>query len=135
MSGTSIIAQISTSQKKTKCSQSVFILEYTVEKKKKICDSSLDLGNYRSSYGSKEHLRRSFFCGYFLLFMSYVCPRYAFLSVPCSLVLTCWERAGLFAVLCVVFSCVYVTFPYCVLGQVWYFIVLTPDIFLALYFA
>ena len=28
------------------------------------------------------------------------------LSVPCSLVVTCWERAGLLAVLCVAFSCV-----------------------------
>ena len=27
-------------------------------------------------------------------------------SVPCSLVVTCWKRADLLAVVCVVFSCV-----------------------------
>ena len=44
------------------------------------------------------------------------------LSVPCSLVVTCWERADLLALLYVMFSCVFVTFPYGVLGQVWYLI-------------
>ena len=48
------------------------------------------------------------------------------LSVPCSLVVTCLERADLFALLCVMFSCVFVTFPYGVLGQVWYLIVSIP---------
>ena len=42
------------------------------------------------------------------------------LSVPCSLVVTCWEKADLLALLYVMFSCVLVTFPYGVLGQVWY---------------
>ena len=42
------------------------------------------------------------------------------LSVPCGLVVTCWERANLLALLCVMFSCV------CVLGQVWYLIVSVP---------
>ena len=37
------------------------------------------------------------------------------LSVPCSLVVTCWERADLLAHLYVMFSCVFVTFPYGVL--------------------
>ena len=47
------------------------------------------------------------------------------LSVPYSLVVTCWERDGLLALMyvCDVF-CVFVTFPYGVLGQVWYFIVM-----------
>ena len=44
----------------------------------------------------------------------------------------CWERADLLARLCVVFSCVFVTFPYDVPGQVWYLI---PDLCLTLYFA
>ena len=40
---------------------------------------------------------------------------------------TCWERADLLALLCGMFSCVFVTFPYGVLGQVWYLIVSIPD--------
>ena len=47
-----------------------------------------------------------FQCGTFLLFMFHDCLYYTVLSVPCSLVITCWERAGLLALLCVVFSCV-----------------------------
>ena len=35
---------------------------------------------------------------------------HAFLSVHCSLVVTKWERAGLLALLCVVFCCVFVAF-------------------------
>ena len=64
--------------------------------------------------------RRYFFCGNFLLFVFHVC--YAVSSVYCSLVVTCLERAGLFVLLCVMFSCVFVTFPYGVMGQVWYLI-------------
>ena len=52
----------------------------------------------------------------------------------CSLVVTCWDRAGLLALLCVVFSCGFVTFPYGALGQVWYLIVLIPDLCLPLLF-
>ena len=51
------------------------------------------------------------------------------------LVVTYWERADLFALFCVVLSCVFVTFPYCVPGQVWYWIVSIPDLCLPLYFA
>ena len=53
---------------------------------------------------------------------------YAFLSVSCSHVVTCWERADLLALWCVVFSCVVVTFPYGILGQRWYLIVSIPDL-------
>ena len=35
-----------------------------------------------------------------------VCLCCAVLSVPCSLVVTCWERADLLALLCVVLYCV-----------------------------
>ena len=66
--------------------------------------------------------------------MFHVCLCYAVLSVPCSLVITGWERAGLLALLCVVFSCVFVTFLYGVLGQVWYLIVLIPELCLPLNF-
>ena len=34
----------------------------------------------------------------------------------------CWEKAGLLNLLCVMFSCVFVTVPLGVLGQVWYLI-------------
>ena len=43
---------------------------------------------------------------------------HAVLSVHCSLVITCFERADLLAFLYVMFSCVFATFPYGVLGQV-----------------
>ena len=51
------------------------------------------------------------------------------LSVHCSLVVTCWKRANLLALLNVMFSSVFATFPCGVLGQVWYkmyLIVLIP---------
>ena len=52
--------------------------------------------------------------------MFHVCLCYAVLSVPCSLVITCWKRAGPLALLCVVFSCVCVCFfchfPICFSG-------------------
>ena len=71
--------------------------------------------------------RRYFFCGSFLLFLFHVCQ--AVLSVPCSLVVTCWERTDIFALLCVMFSCVLVTFPYGVLAQVWWYLILSiPDL-------
>ena len=78
--------------------------------------------------------RWCFFCGSFLLFMFYVSLCYATLSVPCSLIITYWEKFDLLALLCVTFSCVFVTFSYGVLGQVWYLIILIPDICLHLYF-
>ena len=53
----------------------------------------------------------------FLLIMFGVCN--AFLSVHCSLMVYCWERADLLALLYVMLYCVFVTFPCGVLGQVW----------------
>ena len=44
------------------------------------------------------------------------------------------KRADLLTLLYVVLSCVFVTFPYGVLGQVWYSIVSIPDLCLLLYF-
>ena len=49
-------------------------------------------------------------------------------AIHCSLVITCWERADLLALLCVVYPCVYVVFPNGVPGQVWYLIVSIPYI-------
>ena len=51
----------------------------------------------------------------------------AVLSVHCSPVVTCLEKANLLAVLYVMVSCVFVTFPCGALGQVWYLIVTIPN--------
>ena len=48
--------------------------------------------------------------------------------------LTCWDRADLLVLLYVGFSYVFVTFPYGILGQVWYLIVCIPDLCLLPYF-
>ena len=50
-----------------------------------------------------------------LLLVFLVCLSYC-LSVPCSHVVSCWERADLLALLYVMFSCVFVTFLYDILG-------------------
>ena len=65
-----------------------------------------------------------------------VCLCYAVLLIVCSLQ-PCdhlLEKVDLLALLCVVFSCVFVTFPYDVPGQVWYLIVSIPDLCLPLSF-
>ena len=59
-----------------------------------------------------------------MLFLSCVC--HAFKSVHCCLVVTCWERADLLALVCDV--CVFVTFPCFILGLVWYLIVSLLDL-------
>ena len=46
------------------------------------------------------------------------CVRACVCVCVCSLVVTCWERTDLLALLYVMFSCTFVTFPYGVLGQV-----------------
>ena len=52
-----------------------------------------------------------------MLFVFYAC--HAALSVPCSLVVTCWEKAYLLALLYVMFSCflVFCHFPICCPGS------------------
>ena len=70
----------------------------------------------------------------FCYFVFCVCLCHTVLSVSCSLVITCWERVDLLALLYVMFSCVFVTFLYGILGQVWYLIVLIPDLCLLPYF-
>ena len=61
-----------------------------------------------------------------MLFMS--CDCHALLPV-----VTCWERADLFALVCDVYCC-FVTFPCGILGQVWYLIVSIPDLCYLSYF-
>ena len=68
-----------------------------------------------------------------MLFMFLAC--HTVFSVPCSLVVTCWERTYLLALLYVMFSCVFVTFPSGGLGQVCYLVVLIPDLCLLPNFA
>ena len=70
--------------------------------------------------------RRCFFCGSFLLFVFQFCLYYTVLSVPRNLVIICLEGAVLLALLFIVFSCVFVAFPYGVRGQVWYLTVSVP---------
>ena len=60
-----------------------------------------------------------------MLFM--FCDCHAFASVHCCLVVTCWERADLLALVCDVY-CVFVIFSCGILGQVWYLIVSIPDL-------
>ena len=60
-----------------------------------------------------------------MFFVSCVC--HAFVLVHCCLVVTIWERADLLALVCDVY-CSIDTFPYCILGQVWYLIVSFPDL-------
>ena len=60
----------------------------------------------------------------FLLYVLHVCLYNIVLCVSSSLVVTYCEMADLLAHLCVMLYCLFVTFPYGVLGQVWYMIVL-----------
>ena len=57
---------------------------------------------------------RRFFCGSFLLVMLRVGVCCAVVSIPCSNVVTCWERADLLASMFVVLC----HFPKCVLGYI-----------------
>ena len=66
-----------------------------------------------------------------MLFMSCVC--HAFASVHCYLVVTCWERADILALVCDVLLC-FVTFPCGILSQVWNLIVLISDLCQLSYF-
>ena len=61
------------------------------------------------------------------------CVSHAFASVHCCLVVTCWERADLLALVGDVY-CIFVTFPCGILGQMWYLIVSFPDLCLLSYF-
>ena len=61
------------------------------------------------------------------------CVSHAFASVHCCLVVTCWERADLLALVGDVY-CTFVTFPCGILGQVLYLIVSFPDLCRLSYF-
>ena len=60
-----------------------------------------------------------------LCFFCVLCS-HTFPSVHFCLVVACWERADLLALVGDVY-CFFVTFPWGILGQVWYLIVSFPD--------
>ena len=62
-----------------------------------------------------------------LCFFFVSCVSHAFRSIHCCLVVTCWEMADLLALVVDVY-CIFVTLPCGILGQVWYLIVLFPDL-------
>ena len=62
----------------------------------------------------------------------YLCFVFTFIILSC-LLLAGWEEADLLALLCVMFLCVFVIFPYDVMSQMCYSIVLVPGLCL-LYF-
>ena len=72
-----------------------------------------------------------FFYGSFLFC---VCLCYTVLSVSFSLVVTCCENADFLALIYLIFF-IFITFPYGILGQVWYLIVSIPDFCHLSYFA
>ena len=67
------------------------------------------------------------------MFFFVSCVSHAFVSVHCCLVVTCWERADLLALVSDVY-CIFVTFPCGILGHVWYLIVLFTDLCCLSYF-
>ena len=69
-----------------------------------------------------------------MLFVICVFLCYTVLYATGSLVSNCWEKADLLALLCAVFSCVFVTFPYGILGQVRFLIISILDLCLLPYF-
>ena len=66
----------------------------------------------------------------------YLCFAFVFFILSCLFLagFTVGKRAGLLALLCVTFPCVFVTLPYGVLGQAWYLIVSITDLCMLLYF-
>ena len=73
--------------------------------------------------------RGASFVDLFLLFVFCLYLCHIVLSVFCSHVVTYWERTDLIgAHLYMMLSCVFVTFPYGVLGQLRYLIVLMPNL-------
>ena len=61
------------------------------------------------------------------------CVSHALASVHCCLVVTCWKGADLLTLVGDVY-CILVTFPYGILGQVWYLAVSFPDLCCLSYF-
>ena len=60
------------------------------------------------------------------------CVSHSFASVYCCLVVTCWERADILAIVGDIY-CIFVTFPCGILGQAWYLIESFPELCLLSY--
>ena len=68
--------------------------------------------------GTVIHALRLFLWVVLLLWMIFVIYASCLsMSVPCSLAITCWEKADPLALLCVVFSCVFCHIPICCPGS------------------
>ena len=67
--------------------------------------------------------------------MDHLCYLCLVFVMLCCLVVTCWDRADLLALMFVMSICDFVTFPCGNLGQVWYLIVLIPDLCRLFYFS
>ena len=101
----------------------------------KITDSRISFySRNTNSLPPKPKSSFSLFLWIFLLCMFHFCLYYTVMSVPWTFVITCWERADLLALLCVMFPRVFVTFSYGVLGQVTSLIVSILGLCLLLYF-
>ena len=61
------------------------------------------------------------------------CVSHAFASAHCCIVVACWERADLLALVGGIY-CIFVVLPCRALGQVWYLIVSFPDLCRISYF-
>ena len=75
----------------------------------------------------------------FWILFCYLCFMFVFVILSCLFLVAfnCLESADILALLCVLFLVyfgVIVTFPYGLLGQVWYLIVSIPDLCLLAYF-
>ena len=86
---------------------------------------------YLPFQGSKAVIHLCFifiiiYVSFLLLLCCLVCSLH-----PCDYLL---GKDCLFTLLCVMFSCVFVTYPYGVPEQVWYLIMSIPDLCLLLYF-
>ena len=73
-----------------------------------LCEPTIKL-LYGDRELSDESLMRFFCCGSFLLFMFHVCLYFDILFVPCSIVITCLEKAGLLVLLLFFVFCHFLT--------------------------
>ena len=71
-----------------------------------------------------DHSKAVLVYGSFVLFIS--CDCHDFASDHCCLMVSCWERADVLALVCDVY-CDFVTFSFGILGQVWCLIVSILD--------
>ena len=105
------------------CKQNIYVSWSTSEQRVRLARRETGLNNLLTVQ------RRCFFCWSFMLSLSCICfVMLSCASVSWCLVVTCWERTDLLALVCDV------TFPFGILGQVWYLIVLIPDFCPLFYF-